>query len=116
MAQPSRLTPPPLQTEIVWIEGSPEGLVSAPVGYLVVDYKAGFLYIKQTPDAFKTGWLKLIGAGSGGTVSGQMLQYDVDPTTEGLVPTDQNITGWAYQKDGLGPSISWNTTTHVWNP
>lgn len=56
------------------------------------------------------------GGGGGGTVSGQLLQYDVDPTTEGLVPTDQNITAFAYQKDGTGPSISWNTTTHVWNP
>lgn len=114
MAQPSRLTPPPLQTEIVWIEGSPEGIVSAPVGYLVVDYRAGNLYIKQTPDSLKTGWLALGGGGSGG--AGQIVQYTTDPTTEGLTPTDQDLPAIAYQKDGTGPTITWSTTTHVWNP
>lgn len=113
MAQPSRLTPPPLQTEIVWIEGSPEGAVSAPVGYLVVDYRAGNLYIKQTPDTFKTGWLKL--GGSGGATD-QIKEYNVDPTVEGIVPGDLDSPAIAYQKDGTGPTISWNVTTHVWNP
>lgn len=60
--------------------------------------------------------LAINAGGGGGAGSGQIREYTTDPTTEGLTPTDQDLPAFAYQKDGTGPTISWNTTTHVWNP
>lgn len=56
------------------------------------------------------------GSTGAGTSGGQVLIYTTDPTTDGLFPTNQNSPAIAYQKDGLGPTITWNTDTHTWNP
>lgn len=81
----SRVTPPPLQTEIVWIERTPEGSIAAPRGFLVVDYTAGNLYIKQTPMPLKTGWRLLSGGTSTTIVEGGGLAILGEGSPEGFV-------------------------------
>ncbi len=46
--------------------------------------------------------------------SGQVLQYTVDPTTEGKVPADQNQPAISYQVNNIAKAFYWNTTTHTW--
>lgn len=54
------------------------------------------------------------GGGGGGGVAGQVKEYTSDPNTEGVLPTLQAQPAVAYQKDGTGPTYTWNTTTHIW--
>lgn len=44
----------------------------------------------------------------------QLKQYDVDPNLEGILPGNINQPAYAYQRNGAGPSFSWNTVTHIW--
>lgn len=53
-------------------------------------------------------------ADSAATVSGQILQYNADPTLEGVIPTDMDSPAVAYPAGGQGTTYTWNTTTHVW--
>lgn len=56
----------------------------------------------------------LLNAGAGGG-GGQILEYTgTDPTSDGLVPTNQNQPAIAYKDDGTLPTYTWNTTTHAW--
>lgn len=51
---------------------------------------------------------------SSGSGTQQVYQYNVDPTVEGILPTNQNLPAIAYQQSGLGDTYTWNTTTHLW--
>lgn len=52
------------------------------------------------------------GIGGGG---GQLVIYTTtDPTTDGVLPTDQTQPALAYKQDGGGPLFIWRTDTHVW--
>lgn len=44
----------------------------------------------------------------------QLKQYDVDPNLEGILPGNINQPAYAYQRNGAGPTFTWNTTTHIW--
>lgn len=57
----------------------------------------------------------IIGGGGGGGGSGQIMEYEVSPVTENLEPDDLDAPAIAVQKDGLGATINWNTTSHTWN-
>lgn len=44
----------------------------------------------------------------------QTLQYEENPTTEDLAPSDLERPATAYKADGTGPTYTWNTTSHAW--
>lgn len=53
------------------------------------------------------------GVGPGG--GGQLLTYSgTDPTSDGILPTDQSKPAMAYKVDGSGPTYSWDTINHTW--
>lgn len=85
MSVSSRITPPAVQTEIPWVQGSPEGVVAAPRGHLAVDFTVGNLYIKQTPLPLKTGWLLLSGGPTTITTGDAGLAILGNGSPEGIV-------------------------------
>lgn len=54
------------------------------------------------------------GGGGGGLGTGQIKQYTADPNAEAVVPDNQSFPAIAYQLGGAGNTMTWNTTTHVW--
>lgn len=54
------------------------------------------------------------GGGSGGLGTGQIKQYTTDPNAEAVVPDNQAFPAIAYKNDGSGNTMTWNTTSHVW--
>lgn len=94
---------PPIQTELIWIEGSPEGSYEAPAGFFVIDWTTGNWYRKTTPVTQNTGWVVVTTGGSGG---GNIIGMG-DPTgiaPDGAIYTDRlNGNQWYY--DAL--SIVW---------
>ncbi len=58
---------------------------------------------------------QILAGTAGGGGGGQVMEYTgTDPTSDGLVPTDQNLPAVAYSRTGAGSTFSWNTVTHVW--
>jgi len=58
----------PYQTELMWIEGSPEGIEFAPAGCIRIDASQGFIYRKASTVDLNVGWQILSGGGMGGGV------------------------------------------------
>lgn len=78
-------------------------------GGLNIDRSTGDLYEKQSG-----AWV-LISSGGGGGGATQVYEYTTtDPTTDGIVPTNQNIVNVAAKRDGTGPIFVWNKVAHVW--
>ena len=50
---------PPIQSEFPQIFGSPEGRIFGPVGYVVIDARAGDMYIKRSSQDLNTGWKRI---------------------------------------------------------
>lgn len=49
------------------------------------------------------------------TAGGDQIKiYDVDPNVEGILPGNINQPAYAYQRNGAGPTFSWNVDTHIW--
>lgn len=49
-----------------------------------------------------------------GTQSQLLIYTTTDPTTDGIVPANQNAPAKAYKFDGSGADYSWRTDTHEW--
>jgi hypothetical protein len=67
----------PVQTELEWIEGSPEGVRQAPAGYFVIDFTTGNWWRKTTDATQDTGWVIIA---SGGATGAGILIGIGDPT------------------------------------
>src|SRR5262245_7623164 len=87
-----RLTPPPVQVEIPWHNGTPEGVLAAPPGHLVVDFIPGNLYIKQSAANLKTGW-KLLSGGDTTIITDGALVLFGNGSPQGIV---QAVPGRLY--------------------
>ncbi len=58
---------------------------------------------------------QIAAGGGGGGGGGQVLTYPgADPTSAGIVPTDQNQPAVAYSATGIGGTFTWRTDIHVW--
>jgi hypothetical protein len=46
---------------------------------------------------------------------GQLLEYTgTDPTSDGILPADQNQPAVAYNRTGVNRMYGWNTVGHAW--
>jgi len=66
----SRFRDVPIIGQIVLGEGSPEGRIRGPVGWLYIDANEGRLYIKTSMTASKTGWTAMSIQGESGVMLG----------------------------------------------
>lgn len=66
----------PVQTELDWVTGSPEGRDYGPPGYVEIDYLTGEWWRKTTPIDQNTGW-ELINSGGGG--GGNIIDFGDPP-------------------------------------
>jgi len=88
---------PPVQTSIPTIVGSPEGVLYAPPGFMVIDGVACNLYIKQSPVDSNLTWALLQSAVVGG--GGPNLIGDVDPENVVAAPPGSRYFATISQKD-----------------
>lgn len=101
---------PPIQSEIHLVVGSPEGVVNAPVAFVVIDALTGDVYVKRTPISFSTGWgqVSMSGVSGGigfftGTGNPEGVQFASPPS----LYVDA-ATGIVYiKRTGIGTNTGW---------
>lgn len=101
----------PRQTELLYIEGSPEGAFYGPPGFLVVDEISGEIYRKTTLQEYNTGWVIL---GSGGSFPGSCFQ-GIFPTSGLPANPPPNPLCWAQAYDQVYDVLYlWIPSLQLW--
>lgn len=97
-----------VQTQIIGLYSSPEGIMKAPAGLLVRDIKAGKLYIKTNASDLATGWLELGAADGTGTDYSFVLPLSLSGTN---VSIDTNSIPWIRTNGVVTTTVSTNDVT-----
>lgn len=107
---------PIVQSQIDYTEGSPEGRIRAPVGFLLVDREGGRIYWKGTPGEYATGWILIGGAPAGS--SGMAPPVDTyQDVREMINPTIfQGAMSWGYQDPADGVFRIWRWVSSDMRP
>jgi hypothetical protein len=72
------------------MNGSPQGVYAAPVGFQITDKNTGHLWIKTTPETSNTGWIDLASGGGGGGALAGVGPPGTLSATYGAIYTDTN--------------------------
>lgn len=78
----------------------------------------GDIYIRDNGSVYRkeSGAWTLLFTSAGGSGVTQTYEYTTtDPTTDGVVPDDQDSAAIAYKQDGTGPIYVWNSVAHTWS-
>jgi hypothetical protein len=101
----------PTQTQLMWIDGSPEGVEFGPAGLVRVDYISGNWYRKGTTADLNTGWELMTSGGMGG---GNFIGVGPPdfPAPDGSRYTDRTNAGqYYYDAIGWGAGPDWVRTS-----
>lgn len=103
----------PIQTELFWVFGPPEGRDYAKAGSVEVDVTTGIWWWKSTNETLNTGWRQFAtgGGGGGGSQINYVYWLDTGPTPPSPPPLPTEV--WTVLFRDGSPTVHWDPDPSV---